>query len=46
MTEEISIDKHLAEEERYRLLNSQLKSLISKRRQFNFQLIQLYCGNK
>jgi len=30
MAEEISIDKHLAEEERYRLLNSQLKSLLVK----------------
>jgi L-methionine (R)-S-oxide reductase len=30
MSEEISIDKHLAEEERYRLLNSQLKSLLVK----------------
>jgi len=30
MAEEISIDKHLAEEERYRLLNSQLKSLLAK----------------
>jgi len=30
MTEEFSIDKHLAEEERYRLLNSQLKSLLVK----------------
>lgn len=30
MAEEISIDKHLAEEERYRLLISQLKSLLVK----------------
>ena len=30
MAEEISIDRHLAEEERYRLLNSQLKSLLVK----------------
>ena len=30
MSQEISIDKHLAEEERYRLLISQLKSLLSK----------------
>ena len=30
MAEEISIDRHLAEEERYRLLNSQLKSLLIK----------------
>jgi len=30
MAEEISIDKRLAEEERYRLLNSQLKSLLVK----------------
>ena len=30
MAEEISIDKHLAEEERYRLLNSQMKSLLEK----------------
>lgn len=30
MTEEISIDKHLAEEERYRLLVNQLKSLLVK----------------
>jgi L-methionine (R)-S-oxide reductase len=30
MSEEISIDKHLAEEEKYRLLNSQLKSLLAK----------------
>jgi L-methionine (R)-S-oxide reductase len=30
MAEDISIDKHLAEEERYRLLNSQLKSLLVK----------------
>ena len=30
MSEEISIDKHLAEEERYRLLVSQLKSLLVK----------------
>jgi len=30
MAEEISIDKHLAEEERYRLLVSQLKSLLVK----------------
>jgi L-methionine (R)-S-oxide reductase len=30
MAEEISIDKHLAEEERFRLLNSQLKSLLVK----------------
>jgi L-methionine (R)-S-oxide reductase len=30
MAEEIRIDKHLAEEERYRLLVSQVKSLINK----------------
>jgi L-methionine (R)-S-oxide reductase len=30
MTEEIRIDKNLAEEEKYRLLNSQLKSLLTK----------------
>ncbi|MDZ7624533.1 MAG: GAF domain-containing protein [Ignavibacteriaceae bacterium] len=30
MTEDIRIDKHLAEEEKYRLLNSQLKSLLTK----------------
>jgi L-methionine (R)-S-oxide reductase len=30
MTEEISINKHLAEEEKYRLLNSQLKALLVK----------------
>ena len=30
MTEDIRIDKHLAEEEKYRLLVSQLKSLLSK----------------
>jgi L-methionine (R)-S-oxide reductase len=30
MSEEISIDKHLAEEERFRLLNSQIKSLLTK----------------
>jgi GAF domain-containing protein len=30
MPQEISIDKHLAEEERYRLIISQLKSLLSK----------------
>ena len=30
MAEEINIDRHLAEEERYRLLNSQLKSLLAK----------------
>ncbi|MCU0364500.1 MAG: GAF domain-containing protein [Ignavibacteriaceae bacterium] len=30
MSQEISIDKHVAEEERYRLLISQLKSLLSK----------------
>jgi L-methionine (R)-S-oxide reductase len=30
MAEEISIDKHLAEEERYRLLLSQLKVLLTK----------------
>ena len=30
MAEEISIDRHLAEDERYRLLNSQLKSLLVK----------------
>jgi len=30
MAEEISIDRHLAEEEKYRLLNSQLKSLLVK----------------
>ena len=30
MAEEISISQHLAEEERYRLLNSQLKSLLVK----------------
>jgi len=29
MSEEISIDKYLAEEERYRLLNSQIKSLLT-----------------
>ncbi len=30
MAEEISINKHLAEEEKYRLLNSQLKALLVK----------------
>jgi len=30
MTEDIRIDKHLSEEEKYRLLNSQLKSLLAK----------------
>lgn len=30
MSEEISIDKHLAEEERFRILNSQIKSLLTK----------------
>jgi L-methionine (R)-S-oxide reductase len=30
MTEEISINQHLAEEEKYRLLNSQLKALLVK----------------
>ncbi len=30
MSEEISIDRHLAEEERYRLLSSQLKALLVK----------------
>jgi len=30
MAEEISIDRHLAEDERYRLLNSQIKSLLEK----------------
>ena len=30
MTEEIRIEKNLAEEEKYRLLNSQLKSLLTK----------------
>ena len=30
MTEDIRIDKHLAEEEKYRLLSSQLKSLLTK----------------
>ena len=30
MTEKIRIDKHLAEEEKYRLLSSQLKSLLTK----------------
>jgi len=30
MTEEISINRHLAEEEKYRLLNSQLKALLVK----------------
>lgn len=30
MTEEIRIDKHLSEEEKYRLLVSQVKSLLSK----------------
>jgi len=34
MSEEISIDKHLVEEERYRLLISQLKSLLTKEDNF------------
>jgi len=34
MSEEIIIDKHLAEEERYRLLISQLKSLLTKEDNF------------
>jgi len=34
MAEKISIDKHLAEEERYRLLTSQMKSLLVKEDNF------------
>jgi GAF domain-containing protein len=34
MADEISIDKHLAEEERYRLLTSQMKSLLVKEDNF------------